>query len=88
VREEKCMLAHFSPWLLGPWRRGVFTSGRQEAERQKGAQDMIKPPRTCPIDLLPPTRPHLLKFPEPPKIAPLTGNQTFNILRGYFIFKP
>jgi hypothetical protein len=29
-------------------------------------------------DLLSPARSHLLKFPEPPKIVPLAGDQPFN----------
>jgi hypothetical protein len=29
-------------------------------------------------DLLPPARSHLLQFPEPPKIAPPAGNQSFH----------
>jgi hypothetical protein len=31
-----------------------------------------------PSDLLPPARSHLLKCPQPPKIAPSTGGQAFN----------
>jgi hypothetical protein len=31
-----------------------------------------------PSDLLPSTRPHLLKFPDPPKIACQLGDHTFN----------
>jgi hypothetical protein len=36
-----------------------------------------------------PARSHLLKFPEPPKIAPPTGDQAFNTqaCRGHFKFK-
>jgi hypothetical protein len=42
---------------------------------------------TC--DLLPPMRPHLLKFPETPKIVPPVGDQVFKTgaYRRHFIFK-
>jgi hypothetical protein len=34
--------------------------------------------KTGPCDLFLPVRPHILKFPEPPKIVPLAGNEAFN----------
>jgi hypothetical protein len=54
----------------------------QEAERRRDFK--VKP-----MYLLPPARLHLLKFPPPPKIAPLSGDQTFNNdpMLPYFIFK-
>jgi hypothetical protein len=37
------------------------------------------PPRPTCSDLLPPARPYLSKFPEPPKIVPPAGDLGFNI---------
>jgi hypothetical protein len=42
---------------------------RKQRKRQERDRDRI-PLKTYPSDLLPPTRSHLLKFPELPKIAP------------------
>jgi hypothetical protein len=43
-----------------------------EREREKAQDTLLRP---APRDSLPPTRPHLLKFPLPPKIGPPVGDQ-------------
>jgi hypothetical protein len=45
---------------------------------QEGVGDKIPPTRTNPSDILPLTRSQLLKFPEPPKIAPSARDHVFN----------
>jgi hypothetical protein len=48
----------------------LFTS-EQIGSRETGKGQEQDTPQECTgSDLLPPARPHLLKFPEPPKIAP------------------
>jgi hypothetical protein len=51
--------------------------GEQEAKMKlEGTRDKL-PQRICP-QLLPPTRSHLLKFPELPKVVLPVGGQPFN----------
>jgi hypothetical protein len=54
--------------------------GGQEAEKggQKGTRDKI-PLKTATSALLPPAKPHLLKFPESPKIAPSARDLGFQM---------
>jgi hypothetical protein len=61
--------------------------GRQEAQREKGTRDQLIFKGTPQI--LPPRRPHLLKFPLFRKIASLPWVQAFNTWAygGHFIFK-
>jgi hypothetical protein len=59
-------------------RRGCSPHGEQEVESMDLGTRYILQSHT-PIDLLPPTRPHPLKFPEPPKIVPPARDQTFSI---------
>jgi hypothetical protein len=65
----------------------LIEGGKQQKGNRKG-------PRTIcsiglsPTDLLPPSRSHLLKFPETPKIALVARNLGFNAGRRHFIFKP
>jgi hypothetical protein len=49
-----------------------------------------RPSKTVSSDFLPPTRPHLLKLPQPPKIVPLAENQEVNpgACGRHFISKP
>jgi hypothetical protein len=57
-----------------------FWAIERERDRRgrQGAQDKLWPPRKPPNDPLPPSRAHLLKFPEPPKTVPQAGDKAFN----------
>jgi hypothetical protein len=64
---------------------------RQEAENKTGRSQGQDNPKDLPLsELLPPGRPHLIKFPEHPKIVPPAGDQAFDTRAygGHFIFKP
>jgi hypothetical protein len=65
---------------VGVCDRGCSPHGEQEAERQEGARDKIpsRNPHTHPVTYFLQPRPHLLKFPEPPKIVPPAGDLRFN----------
>jgi hypothetical protein len=58
-----CLSSHW----LGSRKRG-----------EEGTRDKVHPQEHTHSDLLPPARPHLLKFSLPPKRAPQTGNQAFD----------
>jgi hypothetical protein len=45
---------------------------------RKGLRTRYNLQRQSPSDLPPPTRPYLLKFPEPPKIVSPAGDKSFN----------
>jgi hypothetical protein len=45
---------------------------------RKGLETSYNLQRHTHSDLLPPTRPSLLRFPEPHKIVPPAGDQVFN----------
>jgi hypothetical protein len=93
----------FSSWSAGPmhldrtsWQlehvkeERCSLHGRQETEREtRRGRDKI-PPRTHPSDPLLPAWSHLLKFPQPLKIAPPPGDQKYStcISGGHFIVKP
>jgi hypothetical protein len=60
---------------------------KKQREKQEVARDKMLP-RSSPSDLRLSATSHLLKFPEPLKIAPTAGDQAFNtrVCGGPFIF--
>lgn len=52
----------------------VQTESRESSRKKLDAKVF---PRTCPSDLLLPSRLYLLKFSEPPKVVPFTGDVPF-----------
>jgi hypothetical protein len=53
-----------------------LTGRKQRQPGRDQGQDVLK--EVAPNDLLPLARSHLPKCPEPPKIAPLAGDQVFS----------
>jgi hypothetical protein len=64
--------------------------GGQEVESGEETRDLVLPSMAGLSDLLLPTRPHILKFLQLPKIVTPAGDQMFNTQtsREHFIFKP
>jgi hypothetical protein len=68
----------FSPsWKEGHGRAAHLTADRKQKKR-KELGTRYKLERLNPSYLLPPARPHLLKFPLPPRTVPPDGDQVFN----------
>lgn len=63
--------------------------GEQESKSKEGTGNQIRSSKHIPNDPLPPTRYHLLKFPELPKVVPIAKDQTFSRYTywGHFILK-
>jgi hypothetical protein len=77
-KEERFILPHsfrgFSPSQQGRHSKATPVMADQKQRRLERARNRYLKECT-PCDLLPPARTHLLKSPEPPKIAPPTGDQ-------------
>jgi hypothetical protein len=58
------------------WRKRLLHDGSRE--RKKGARTRYNLESHVPTDIVCPTKPHYLKYSEPPKIVPPAGNQMFN----------
>lgn len=54
---------------------GYSSHGRQKGEREGVGTKYITFQHTTPSNLHPLTRPHILKFPEPPRKMPTHGDQ-------------
>jgi hypothetical protein len=69
------------PYVLGYTVAGADDRGgssphdEQEVKIKERDWDQETPSKARPCNSLPPARPHFIKLPHPPKIAPLAGNQ-------------